>query len=70
VRTREEVALVLELVAMGRNDCEIAREARIPRSTVQQWRKGQTPDFDRRCPFKGRTASLVGVPVLSVAVIR
>ena len=53
VRTREEVALVLELVAMGRNDCEIAREAGIPRSTVRQWRKGQTPDFDRRDTFKG-----------------
>src|SRR5215211_2888253 len=53
VRTREEVALVLELVAMGRNDCEIAREAGIPRSTVRQWRKGQTPDFDRRYTFKG-----------------
>jgi len=53
VRTRAEVALVLELVAMGRNDCEIAREAGIPRSTVRQWRKGQTPDFDRRYTFKG-----------------
>jgi transposase-like protein len=70
VRTREEVALVLELVAMGRNDCEIAREAGIPRSTVRQWRKGQTPDFDRRYTLRGRTVSLVGVPVLSVAVIR
>jgi hypothetical protein len=53
VRTREEVALVLELVAMGRNDCEIARETGIPRGTVRQWRKGQTPDFDRQRTFLG-----------------
>jgi hypothetical protein len=53
VRTREEVALVLELLAMGRNDCEIARETGIPRGTVRQWRKGQTPDFDRQYTFKG-----------------
>jgi hypothetical protein len=53
VRTREEVALVLELVAMGRNDCEIARETGIPRGTVRQWRKGQTPDFHRQRTFRG-----------------
>jgi hypothetical protein len=47
VRSREEVALVLELVRAGRNDCEIARATGIPRGTVWDWRKGQTPDFDR-----------------------
>jgi len=53
VRTREEVALVIELVAAGRNDCEIVRETGIPRGTVRQWRKGQTPDFDRLYTYKG-----------------
>ena len=53
MRTREEVGLVIELVRAGRNDCEIARETGIPRSTVRQWRKGQTPDFDRQYTFKG-----------------
>jgi hypothetical protein len=47
MRTQEEVALVLGLVRAGRNDCEIARETGIPRGTVRQWRKGQTPVFDR-----------------------
>ena len=47
VRTREEVAQVLELVLAGRNDCEIARELAIPRGTVRDWRRGKTPDFDR-----------------------
>jgi len=51
VRSREEVALVLELVRAGRNDCEIARETGIPRGTVRQWRRGQTPDFDRTHTF-------------------
>jgi hypothetical protein len=47
VRSREEVAVVLELVRAGWNDCEIARENGIPRRTVRDWRKGRTPDFDR-----------------------
>lgn len=53
MRTREEVGLVIELVRAGRNDCEIARETGIPRSTVREWRKGQTPDFDRRHTYRG-----------------
>jgi hypothetical protein len=47
VRTREEVAFVPELVRAGWNDCEIARETRIPRQTILDWRKGRTPDSDR-----------------------
>jgi len=31
MRTREEVATVLELVQAGLNDCEIARRTGIPR---------------------------------------
>jgi hypothetical protein len=47
VRSREEVAFVLELVRGGWNDCEIERETGIPRRTILGWRKGRTPDFDR-----------------------
>jgi hypothetical protein len=49
VRSREEVALVLELVRAGRNDCEIARETGIPRGTIRDWRAGRPPNFERRC---------------------
>ena len=48
MRSEEEVALVLELVRAGRNDCEIAREIGIPRGTVRDWRSGRTPDFRRQ----------------------
>jgi hypothetical protein len=47
MRSREEVAAVLELVGAGWNDCQIARELGIPRGTVRDWRSGKTPDFDR-----------------------
>jgi hypothetical protein len=60
VRSREEVATVLELIRSGRNDCQIARETGIPRSTIRQWRQGQTPDFDRvrASPFTGRACAV------------
>jgi hypothetical protein len=48
VRSREEVAVVLELVRAGWNDCEIAREIGLPRGTVRNWRRGRTPIFERR----------------------
>jgi Homeodomain-like domain len=47
VRSREEVAVVLDLVRAGWNDCEVARETGIPRRTILDWRSGRTPDFDR-----------------------
>jgi hypothetical protein len=47
VRSRAEVASVLELVRAGRNDGEIARETGIPRRTIRDWRGGRIPDFDR-----------------------
>jgi hypothetical protein len=47
VRSRAEVASVLELVRAGWNDCEIARETGIPRRTILDWRSGRIPDFDR-----------------------
>jgi hypothetical protein len=46
MRSREEVALVKELVAEGLNDCAIARRTGIPRTTVRQWRVGRAPDVD------------------------
>jgi hypothetical protein len=48
MRTREEVATVLELVRAGLNDCEIAQRTGIPRGTVRCWRIGRVPNFDRR----------------------
>src|SRR4029450_11863356 len=56
VRSREEVAFVLELVRAGWNDCEIARETSSPRRTIQDWRHGRTPDFDRVRTRPGRGA--------------
>ena len=47
MRSREEVALVLELARAGWNDCEISRETGIPRQTILDWRSGRVPDFDR-----------------------
>jgi hypothetical protein len=47
VRSREEVAVVLELVGAGWNDCEIARETGIPRGTARDWRRGRIPNFER-----------------------
>jgi hypothetical protein len=47
VRSRAEVAHVLELVRSGWNNCEIARETGIPRRTIRDWRSGRIPDFDR-----------------------
>jgi hypothetical protein len=48
VRSRAEVAFVLELVRAGWNDCEIARQTGIPRRTIRDWRSGRIPDFDRQ----------------------
>jgi hypothetical protein len=47
VRSRAEVAFVLELVGTEWNDSQIARETGIPRRTVRDWRSGRVPDFDR-----------------------
>jgi len=47
MRSREEVATVLELVRAGLNDCEIARRTGIPRGTVRCWRIGRVPNFQR-----------------------
>jgi hypothetical protein len=47
VRSRAEVAFVLELVRAEWNDCQIARETGIPRRTILDWRNGRIPDFDR-----------------------
>jgi hypothetical protein len=47
VRSRAEVAVVLELARAEWNDCEIARETGIPRRTIRDWRSGRIPDFDR-----------------------
>jgi hypothetical protein len=61
MRTREEVAAVLELVAAGWNNCQIARETGIPRRTIRDWRHGRAPDFDRVRTFLGANARSCGV---------
>ena len=43
MRSREEIAAVLELVEAGLNDCAIARRTGVPRSTVRTWRAGGLP---------------------------
>ncbi len=47
MRTRQEVEWVLALAESGENDCQISRATRIPRSTVQNWTSGRTPDLAR-----------------------
>lgn len=43
MRSIEEVGLVLSLVKEGLNDCEIERRSGIPRGTIRDWRRGETP---------------------------
>jgi hypothetical protein len=38
MRPRREIELVMSLVRLGVNDCEIARRTGIPRTTVRDWR--------------------------------
>jgi hypothetical protein len=70
VRSREEVARVLGLARMGWNDCQIARETGIPRSTVRQWRIGRPPNFRLRsdscaiCSGNAQALPLPGYPYL------
>jgi Homeodomain-like domain len=61
VRSRAEVAFVLELVRAEWSDCEIARETGIPRRTIRDWRTGRIPDFDRvrRRPYRYAHGCLV-----------
>jgi hypothetical protein len=47
MRSREEVATVLELVRAGLTSGEIARRTGIPRGTIRYWRRGRTPNFER-----------------------
>jgi hypothetical protein len=70
MRTKEQVALVLDLVAAGLNDCEIGRRTGIPRRTVLDWRHGKTPRQRRRpqawrsgvstCPTCGHEEHIFG----------
>jgi hypothetical protein len=41
MRSRDEVVTVLEMLDRGMNDCDIARQTGIPRSTVRDWRHGK-----------------------------
>jgi hypothetical protein len=43
MRSHEDVREVLELIERGLNNCEIARQTGVPRTTVRDWRSGQVP---------------------------
>jgi hypothetical protein len=43
MRRQDEIDQVLNLIAAGFNDCQVARITGIPRRTVLDWRHGRTP---------------------------
>jgi hypothetical protein len=43
MRAQQEVAVVLELIAAGLKDTEIAHRTGVPRRTVLDWRRGRLP---------------------------
>lgn len=65
MRTKAQVAFVLDLSLLGMNDCEISRCTGIPRRTVRDWRHHGGQQFgpgkndlpggkpDRECPICG-----------------
>jgi hypothetical protein len=48
MRSQEQVAGVLALVALGLNNCEISRRTGVPRTTVRGWRAGRVPGKAQR----------------------
>jgi len=56
-RSRHEFETVRRLVAIGHNDCEIARRTGIPRETVRDWRSGAR-DRTQRDSKSGDCASV------------
>jgi len=66
MRSDREYALVRELIAAGLNDCEIARQTAVPRSTVRGWRAGtqrgsRTRDYDWNALDRPQYAYLLGL---------
>ena len=51
MRSPDEVGRVLELVATGLTDAEIAVRTGVPRRTVLDWRRGRVPRFSSDCSF-------------------
>jgi hypothetical protein len=45
MHTERQVAFVLSLANGGLNDCQIARETGVPRTTIGMWRRGRVPSF-------------------------
>jgi hypothetical protein len=51
MRTAAEMSRVRRLLALGLNDCEIARRTGIPRTTVRDWRRNRITAFSAREEF-------------------
>jgi hypothetical protein len=65
IRSYEEFANVRRLIAAGMNDCEIARQTGIPRSSIKDWRrrppgKMRQPVLDSPC---GSAHDFAALPV-------
>lgn len=51
MRSQDEIGLVLELVAAGLTDADIAQRTGVPRRTVLDWRHGRLPRAISPCNF-------------------
>ena len=59
---------MLDLVAAGLNDCEIARRTAIPRRTVLDWRHGRGPASSATSPC-GVDHDFAGLPTAAYAYL-
>ena len=66
---KHEVDKVLQLVAQGRNDCQISRATGIPRRTILDWRHGRSPGGRRLAGARwfGRCPRCDGAPLDAAA---
>jgi hypothetical protein len=64
-----KISEVRGLAERGFNQCEIARSANVPRSTVRNWLDGQTPGRKRSSPrcFRCEPRSALSTPLLAPA---
>jgi hypothetical protein len=71
MRSQGEITAVGSLVEAGLNDCEIARQTGVPRSTVGHWRRGERRASARHsCARCGHPAhDFAGLPGLDYAYL-